>query len=306
MNEINDAIDAHAHIQPDMWPLERMIHAMDVHGIEKVAICGRPSEAFYMNSPFKKMAAGLNRVALNFLGPVGKMLYNSTVDKEGNFTMLGIEKYKIYSQLDNKEVAEVIKKYPDRFYGLISVNPIGPSDPMQEIEEYVSIPQMIGIKIHPFLHQCTIKNYEEVAQWCEKNKYPIEVHLGVGEIGDYRYLPERFPNLKIIYLHAGVPFFRELWSYAKSKPNIFFDLSSPYIDDTIIREAISFLGADKCLYGTDSPYGYNGSGEDYDYGLIKGWIENMPLFYDGKEKIISDKDKEKILRNNFERLIKRS
>ena len=62
-----------------------------------------------------------------------------------------------------------------------------------------------------------------------------------------------------------------------------------------MREAVDFLGADKCLYGTDGPYGQQGSGEDYDYGLIKGWIEALPL---------SDREFEKIFSENFQGIIK--
>jgi len=119
-------------------------------------------------------------------------------------------------------------------------------------------------------------------------------------MGDYKYLPEKFPNLKIIYLHAGVPFFKELWNYFKVNkdkyPNVYLDLSSPYVDEFIIKDAIDSFGADKCLYGTDGPYGYQQKGDGYDYGLIKGWIEDLPILQE---------DKEKILYKNFERLIAR-
>jgi len=295
------AIDDHFHFEPDMFPLERMIHGMDLNGVEKTALVARMCEPFYMDTAFKNLSSRTLRMSLLYLNPLGKMVYMSTIDSGGNFVLnpLTRETYKIYGKPDNNEVVEVIDKYPDRFYGWIFVNPAGPSDPMEEIEKYVSIPQMIGVKTHPWWQQYPVKKLEGVARWCEENGYPIQVHLGVGEMGDYRYLPEKFPDLKIIYLHAGVPFFREIWNHFASKKdsNVFFDLSSPYNDDIIIKEAVNTLGAERCLYGNDGPYGYQKPGEDYDYGLIKGWIENLS---------ISTEDKEKILGKNFEALIKRS
>ncbi len=290
------AIDDHYHYEPDMFPLERMIRAMDSNEIEKTALIARMCEPFYLDTEFKKEATGALRLLLSLREPTGNMLYEGTVDSEGNFVLdpLTGETYKIYAQPDNSEIAEVIERYPDRFYGWIFINPAGPKDPMKEIEKYISIPQMIGVKTHPWWHQYPIAKLDEVAKWCEENEYPIQVHLGVREMGDYRHLPEKFPDLKIVYLHAGVPFFSEVWDFADEHSNVFFDLSSPYNDNAIVKDAVNTLGAKRCLYGTDGPYGYQNQGEDYDFGLIKGWIENLP---------ISTEDKEKILKKNFEGLI---
>lgn len=300
---INGAIDDHYHYEPDMFPLDKMIDAMDSNGIKKVALAARMCEPFYLDTDFKIESTKALRSLLSQQDPVGYTLYESTIDPEGNFTLdptSDEEVYKIYAQPDNKEVIDVMDRYPDRFYGWVFVNPAGPRDPMDEIDKYISNPNMIGVKTHPWWHQYPVKKLEKVAEWCEKNNYPIQVHLGIGKMGDYKYLPEKFPNLKIIYLHAGVPFFKELWHYFKVNkdkyPDVYLDLSSPYVDEYIIKDAIDSFGVDNCLYGTDGPYGYQKKGEDYDYGLIKGWIENLPILQD---------DKEKILYKNFEKLIKR-
>jgi len=289
--KIEGAIDDHYHFDPDMFPLEKMINAMDSEGIGKIALVARMNEPFYLDTDFKKESTRALRTLLYEGNSMGITLYESTVNSEGNFALdpLTEEIYKIYAQPDNNEVGEVIDKYPDRFYGWIFVNPAGPSDPVEEIKKYASIPQMIGVKTHPWWHQYPIKKLERVAKWCEENAYPIQVHLGTGEMGDYRYLPKNFPDLKIVYLHAGVPFFRDVWDFARDF-TVFFDLSSPYVNETIIKEAVKYLGSGRCLYGTDGPYGYQMPGEGYDYILIKGWIEELP---------ISTDDKVKILRKNF-------
>lgn len=299
---INGAIDDHYHYEPDMFPLNKMINTMDLNGIKKVALAARMNEPFYMDNAFKRSSTAILRLSLLYLKSIGFMLYKGTIDSKGDFVLNPItrETYKIYSRPDNEAVTRVIDRYPDRFYGWIFVNPVGPSDPFDEIKKYASNPNMIGVKTHPWWHQYPVRKLEKVAEWCEKNNYPIQIHLGIGEMGDYKYLPEKFPNLKIIYLHAGVPFFKELWNYFKVNkdkyPNIYLDLSSPYVDEFIIKDAINAFGAKNCLYGTDGPYGYQQKGADYDYGLIKGWIEELPILQE---------DKERILYKNFEGLIAR-
>ena len=37
------------------------------------------------------------------------------------------------------------------------------------------------------------------------------------------------------------------------------------------------MGARRCLYGTDAPYGFHESDQSYNYNEIKGWIERMSL-----------------------------
>ena len=90
--------------------------------------------------------------------------------------------------------------------------------------------------------------------------------------GDYRHLPEKYPDLKVIYVHAGIPYFGKLWDFAKGRRNVYVELSSLDLDRGIVRRAADFPGAERCLYGTDGPYGHQGPGEGYDYGMFKGWM----------------------------------
>jgi predicted TIM-barrel fold metal-dependent hydrolase len=113
---------------------------------------------------------------------------------------------------------------------------------------------------------------------------------GDRESGDYRYLPERHPRLRIIYAHAAVPYFREVWNYAREKENIFVDLSSlVYTDQGVLSSVIETLGAEKCLYGTDGPYA------DATQRRMLDRIVQLSL---------SDNEREQILGRNFLELIK--
>jgi predicted TIM-barrel fold metal-dependent hydrolase len=287
--------DCHIHYDPDIFPLERMVASMDEHGIEKAALIATMVEPFYLRGRAKKSATDLLRSTLFHTNPLGQFIYETTVDKKGNFILLG-KKYRIFDKPDNNSVAEAIAKYPDRFLGWIFINPAAGGDTVAELERWSSVPAMVGVKAHPFWHRYPINKLEPAAAWCREHDYPLLIHLGSkGGGGDFRLLPERYPGLKVLYAHAGIPFFRKLWAYIKNRKDVYIDLSSPYLNRDLVRRAVDFLGAEKCLYGTDGPYGDQGVGEDFDYGFIKSWIDGLPL---------SDAELEKVLGGNFEAIRK--
>jgi len=212
-------------------------------------------------------------------------LYRSMVAEDGRMVILN-KSYTIYDEPDNESVARVMQAHPDRFYGWIVVNP-KVADPIAEVERWVERPGWVGVKIHPSLHRYPVAMVDDVALFCSENGLPLMVHLGGDrERGDYRYLPERYPSLKVLYAHAGVPFWDELWEYAGKKDNVHVDLSSQYLDDPLRLETVEALGADKCLYGTDGPYGYPDADGSYDHGRILNEILNWPLTLADKKRIL--------------------
>jgi predicted TIM-barrel fold metal-dependent hydrolase len=272
-----------------------MVACMDSNGIEKAALIPTMVEPFLLTGRLKKISNDLLRSSLVYMNPLGRFEYDAfLLDKKGYFHILN-EKYRIIQEPDNQTVAEAIEAYPDRFLGWIFVNPAA-KDPMTEIEKYASKPGMIGVKAHPFWHRYPISMLDPVAGWCRDNGYPLLIHLGsMRGSGDYKRLPETYPGLKILYAHAGIPYYRKLWDYSKAKKDIYIDLSSPYLNRRLIKMAVDALGPDRCLYGTDGPYGEQARGEDYDYGHIKGMIEGLPL---------SDRELQKIFSENFESIKK--
>lgn len=66
------------------------------------------------------------------------------------------------------------------------------------------------------------------------------------------------------------------------------DLSSPYLDEPLARAAVAAMGPERCLYGTDSPYGFHGDDGSYDYGAIRGWIERLPVSAQERDRVFAD------------------
>lgn len=282
-------IDAHYHLEERMETLDELLAQMTQHGIDRVALIPTLSDPIHHLNKIAEIAATmLPKLIMSWLRNIGLLLYNSTVTKGGEFSALG-KKYLIYDTPDNTSVAQVLNSYPDRFYGWIAVNP-RVSEPITEVERWFGKPGWIGVKTHPFWHRYSIELLDDVAAYCVERDWPLLLHLGSDtERGDFIFLPDRHPKLKIIYAHAGMPFYREVWEYGKSKDNVYVDLSNPFYVDMQVREnAIKTMGFEKCVHATDGPYANATQERMLDY------ILRLPL---------SDLEKERILGGNFVNLI---
>jgi len=281
-------IDAHYHLEERIQTVGELLAQMDQHDVARAALIPAPVGPIHMGKFIARFAAVGRKALMSRLRGLGLFLYRSTVTSDGRLSVGG-KTYSIHPMPDNESVARVMQAHPDRFYGWIFVNPSA-ADPLAEVEKWAGQPGWIGVKSHPFWHCYPVALLDDVAAYCSDRGWPLLVHLGGDqERGDYGYLPERHPKLKLVYAHAGVPFYRDVWDVAKDRDNVFVDFSSPiYVDEPVRLGAIETLGAARSLYGTDGPYGHA------DQGHMIQDILRLPL---------SDADKERILGGNFIEMI---
>jgi len=201
----------------------------------------------------------------------------------------GSQTYKLITEPDNQMVVDVISRHPTRFWGWTFVNPNN-EKVLDQLEHWRHFPGMIGVKIHPFWHQYDIQKVKIVAERSQELGLPMLVHLGFGPHGDYRWLIENFPKLKIIFGHLGVPYYKSLWPSVQNNPNVYVDISSSYhVDERLFKSSIKRIGSHKLLFGTDSPYAHGDV-----IKKIKTWVDDAA---------ISENEKEDIFSNNFLKLI---
>ena len=281
-------VDAHYHLEERIETVDRLLGQMDQHGIDRIALIATMLDPFDAGEEGAAGAAQLREALLGGSRDLGLAFYNGMLTDGGDFSLLG-EIHRIYAMPDNASVARVMQVHPDRFYGWVFVNPSA-ANPVAEMDKWAGQPGWIGVKSHPFWHRYAVAMLDDVAGYCSDRGWPLLIHLGGDEErGDYRYLPERHPNLRVLYAHAGVPFYRDVWDYAKSKDNVSVDLSSPaYVDERMRLDVIKVVGAEKCFYGTDGPY------DCPDHGTIIQEIRQLPL---------SDAEKECVLGGNFGELV---
>ena len=264
-------IDCHYHLEERLVPVDELIRKMDAAGVEKIALMGCLNDPF--PEPPRVMISILQQLLVHRpLRPIGKMLV-------ADFTKNGIKilgkEYLVYSDPDNAAVFDAVKKHPDRFLGWIFVNPRGTSDQVAEFEKWRKTKGVVGVKAHCFWHHFAPIELKPVAEKVAAAGLPLIVHFGFGPEGDYAALLKAVPGLKLIMAHTGFPGYSDTWREIKKWKNVFVDLSqTSYVGPRTLRAAVEYLGVDRCLFGTDGPYGFHGPDGTIDYGLIKRRIES--------------------------------
>jgi predicted TIM-barrel fold metal-dependent hydrolase len=252
-------IDAHYHLEERLQTVDDLLTAMREHHVDRVALIP-PGLGLINFKGLRRLAYWLPKLLMQ-IPCLGMFFYTHTLTADNQFSVLGT-RYPIYDAPDNAGVARMLEKYPDKFYGWIFINP-HVMDPVTELDKFSQQSGWIGAKALPFWQRYNLDRLDDAARWCAERGWPMLVHLGNRmENGDWRYLPERHPDLNIIYAHAGIPFYRDVWAYARGQDHVFVDLSNPvYVDKRVRLEAVRALGAQKCVHGTDGPYGDAGQGK---------------------------------------------
>jgi predicted TIM-barrel fold metal-dependent hydrolase len=284
-------IDSHFHLDEAMVSLPGLLASMDAAGISRMALIPNlcppldlPRAADFVMPLFRRAVHGKG-----LAHKIGLMVYQNTVKDNHEVDLLGA-RYEVKVQPRNDDVVEALTNHAGRFYGWVFVNPVGPVDPLPEIERCMKTPGMIGVKAHPFWHDYEVTLLKDVAALCAEKGWPMLVHLGAEEKGDFRLLPEAFPNLKIVYAHAGIPYAREVWAYAREKKNVYADLSSSsYVGLETARHALRAAGADKLLFGSDGPY-FHAKDDRFDFRPFLDLISSLHLV---------DADRDRIMSGNF-------
>jgi predicted TIM-barrel fold metal-dependent hydrolase len=278
-------VDAHYHLDLRLESVERLVAQMRVHRIDRVALIASVCDPLHVGPLGRRFVQAMRRALSGAAPGLGRLLYWSTVTRGGRASFLG-SGAAIYQRPDNGAVERAMAAHPDRFVSWWFVNPRVPGA-VTEAERGLLQPGFIGVKAHPFWHRYPVAALDDVAALCQELNKPILVHLGAGaERGDFRRLPNLFPRLRVVYAHAGIPWYGALWDFVARRENVFVDLSSPYLDKALRYRALRALGAARCLYGSDGPYGYPAPDGGYDHGAILGQIERSGLPAQDLERVL--------------------
>lgn len=187
---------------------------------------------------------------------------------------------------DADSVVQAVGAFPSRFAGYFLFNPLAPHANAAAAFEQ-------GLRcacLFPALHHYDLHDSRVASVYAEAARHPstaIFIHCGTLSIGIRKklglptvYAP-RFANpldvMEVAQSHPGVPFIiphfgagmlREALLTASQCPNVFLDTSSSNswmaaeeLDlRTVFRRALSVVGPDRLLFGTDSsffPRGWN-------------------------------------------------
>jgi len=151
-----------------------------------------------------------------------------------------------------------------------------------------------GIKLHPVFHDFPMPNpaYEIAWKFAGKQtpKTPILVHTWDAKGThpyDFEAMAQKYPDVPLVFGHAGMPDFQSAIQVAKRNHNVYLDLCASGFHEGIVEYFVSEIGSRRILFGTD----------------MGGW--HSLLFGAGSTLYadIPEDDKMNILRNNALRLI---
>lgn len=266
-------IDCHYHLEERLLPVDQMIARMNQAGIDRVALIATMTEPI---PEVPKPLVGLLQFLLAYrvMRPVGRRVIER-FDPEGGVKILG-RVYRTYPHPDNGPVFDLVARMPDRFLGWVFVRPESTLDPIAEMEKWMCRPGFVGVKAHPYWHRFEPVRLLAIAERLAVASKPLLMHAGFGRYGDYLSLVDRVPGLKLVLAHAGFPGYVDTLRRIKDRKNVFVDLSqSSYVGDEATRRAVEILGVERCLYGTDGPYGFTGADGMFDFGFIKSRLERL-------------------------------
>jgi hypothetical protein len=174
----------------------------------------------------------------------------------------------------NDYVADVVKKYPDRFLGFASVDPWKGALAVKELERAVKELGLRGLKLMQITQAFFPNDERFYPLWekCVELKIPVLFHTGQTGVGagapggaglKLKYaqplhiddVAADFPDLTIIMAHPAVPWQEEQLSIALHKANVYIDLSgwSPKYFRPVLVQYASTILQDKVLFGSDYP-----------------------------------------------------
>jgi uncharacterized protein len=186
---------------------------------------------------------------------------------------------------DQESVMAAVRKYPERLYGYMMVNPKSAHAPAQA-EQALASGHMHALCFFPAMHCYSIQDDSAAAllDIVARQPHPVAfVHCGVLSVGvrkklglpspfdmrfsnpiDLHAVALRYPQIRFIVPHFGAGYFREALMLCDLCPNVYLDTSSSnswtryeeaHLDlRTVFRRALDVAGAKRLLFGSDSSY----------------------------------------------------
>jgi len=174
------------------------------------------------------------------------------------------------NQFINKRISDIAKEYPNRLMAFAGVDPRRP-EALNMLKQCFNEYGMKGLKYHPDngYDPSGCESYL-LLDYLEKRNGILLTHTGPlsarrSKFTDPLVLSDilaDFPNLKVIAAHMGQINWRPWAALAVHNPNLYGDLAmwGPYAFGKFelfcreLRDIIDYVGEEKVLFGSDSPF----------------------------------------------------
>ena len=159
---------------------------------------------------------------------------------------------------DNDEVLRAIRRYPDRAFGFVYLNPKLPQASLDELNRCVADGPMVGVKLW-VAQRCNAPELDPIIARATELKAVIFQHTWLKITGnlpgestpfDLAQLAVRHPKATLICGHSGGDWERGLRAI-RPHENIFADLAGGDPTAGVTEMAVRELGANRVIYGSD-------------------------------------------------------
>lgn len=174
----------------------------------------------------------------------------------------GIDKAVVFSfseQIDNDYVIESVKRYPDRLFGFVTINPWSTTSE-EDLEKAFSTDEIYGLKLHPVKHACALDDHsllDPLFEICEKHNKPILIFGGANVYSSPNMFAEMamtFPKVNLIMAHGGQMYeTTSAINVAKKYKNIYIETFSMF--GIRIQNLVKKNLTDQLIFGSDTPIG---------------------------------------------------
>jgi predicted TIM-barrel fold metal-dependent hydrolase len=162
---------------------------------------------------------------------------------------------------DNMLVRKAVLKYPKQLAGYVWPNPNEGERAVDLVKKALREWRFKGVKLHPLFH-AFLPNDEivyPIMEEARRAKVPVAIHSGhppfslPWSIGE---LAENFRDMTIVMLHMGHGhgiYIQAAINTARRLDNIWLETSGMPMHSKI-KEAVTTVGEDRVMYGSDSPF----------------------------------------------------
>jgi len=160
---------------------------------------------------------------------------------------------------ENDEVLRALRRFPDRAFGFVYLNPRHTRASLDELNRCVRDGPMVGVKLWVAQH-CNEPSLDPIVERATELKAPVLQHAwwkitgnlpGESTPTDVAELAARHPRATIICAHTGGDWERGIRAI-RPHPRVYVELSGGDPTAGFTEMAVREVGAERVLYGSDA------------------------------------------------------
>ena len=197
----------------------------------------------------------------------------------------------------NAEVAEICRNHPE-YIPYVVISPLDGEAALTMLRKYIEDCGFKGVKMHPTANHYPadqLSMMEPFMNQIAEYGVPVMFHGdndAYGNPGQFKTLAGAFPEVNVIVAHMCAGAWIAAIEACRTTPNLYLDTAYTLQENYILARAIERCGADKIIFGSDSPC-----------TNILAHIDRVTTLNSYFPGLLSEEDTEKIMSGNILKLL---